>query len=97
MAGKVGRLNIFGYNFTFVFRHRYEKKKDETDVWDTLITWQDWRLGFWFKRYQIVGKKDFNKPKEWKNNLVYEYMIGINLLWCKAWVTFSKGGMHIIK
>ena len=34
MAGKVGHINIFGYNFTFVFRHRFEKKKNEDDIWD---------------------------------------------------------------
>jgi hypothetical protein len=95
MAGKVGYLKVCGYNFTFVFRHRFEKVKDENDIWDTLMEWRDWELGFWFKRWQIVGQKNFHILKEWDNNLVYEYMIGVNLLWCKAWFTVNKGGMSI--
>ena len=95
MAGKVGYLKIFGYDFTFVFRHRFEKKKDENDIWDTLMEWREWELGFWFKRFEVVGRKNFHKPNDWNNNLVHEYMIGINLLWCKAWFTVSKGAMNI--
>lgn len=95
MAGIVKYLNIGRLQITFVFRHRFEKKKDENDIWDTLMTWREWELGFWFKRSQIVGRKNFHKPKEWKNNFVYSYMFGINLLWCKAWFTVCKGGMHI--
>jgi hypothetical protein len=93
MAGKVGHVTIFGLNFTFVFRHRFEKKKDENDIWDTLMEWREWELGFWFRRFETVGRRNFNKPEEWKNNMVYMYMFGINLLWCKAWFTVEKGAM----
>ena len=95
MAGKVGSFKICEYNFTFVFRHRFEKKKDENDIWDRLMEWREWKLGFWYKRIQVVGKKNFNKPSEWKNHYSYEYMFGINLLWCKAWMTVQKGAMNI--
>lgn len=88
----VGRLKIFGYNFIFVFRHRFEKE-DENSLLDSFTLWREWELGFWFRRFQVVGKRNFHKPKEWGKNLVYEYMFGINLLWCKAWFTVQKGGM----
>ncbi len=92
MARNVGYLNIFGYQFTFVFRHRFEKK-DENSLLDSFTMWREWELGFWFRRFQVVGKRNFHKPKEWNKNLVYEYMFGINLLWCKAWFTVQKGAM----
>lgn len=95
MAGKVGHLKIFGYDFTFVFRHRFEKVKDENNIFDRLMEWREWELGLWFKRYQVVGRKNFSNPNKWNDNLVYEYMIGINLLWCKAWFTVCKGAMNI--
>lgn len=92
MAGKVGHINIFGYQFTFVFRHRFEKK-DENNPFDNMMTWREWELGFWFKRYQVVGKRNFHKPDQWDKNLVYEYMFGVELLWCKAWFTVQRGAM----
>lgn len=95
MAGKVGHLRIFGYNFTFVLRHRYEKKKDENDIFDTLMEWREWELGLWFRRFQVVGRKNFHKPEEWNKNLVYEYMFGVNFLWGKAWFTVQRGAMVI--
>ena len=95
MAGKVGHINIFKYEFTFVFRHRYEKKKDEDDVFDRLMTWREWELGFWYKNFQVVGRKEFSNTKKWNENLVREHMLGINLIWCKAWVTVSKGAMNL--
>ena len=95
MAGKVGHLRIFGYNFTFVLRHRYEKKKDENDIWEKLMEWREWELGFWFRRFRVVGSRNFHKPEQWKNNLVYEYMFGVNFLWGKAWFTVQKGAMVI--
>lgn len=94
MAAKIGYIKIFGYNFTFVFRHRFEKE-DERVLLDRFTMWREWELGFFFRRFQIVGKKNFHKPEEWDNNLVYEYMLGVNLLWCKAWFTVHKGGMSI--
>jgi len=86
-------LNIGRLQFTFVFRHRYEKSERESGLSD--IMWWNWELGLFFKRYKIVGSKNFHKPNEWKNNLVYSYMFGINLLICKAWFTVNRGGMTL--
>lgn len=90
----IKHTKIFGYNFTFVFRHRFEKEDDKSPL-DNFTMWREWQLGFFFRRFQIVGRKNFHKPKEWNKNLVYEYMFGVDLLWCKAWFTVQKGGMSI--
>ncbi len=88
----IKHFKLFGYDFTFVFRHRFEKKNDESSL-DSRILWKEWNLGVFFKKYKVVGKKDFNKPKEWGKNLVNEYMFGINLLWFKTWFTVGKNAM----
>ena len=90
----IRRVHIGKINFTFVFRHRFEKK-DENSLLDSFTLWREWELGLWFRRFQIVGKRNFNKPKEWSKNMVHEYMFGINLLWCKAWFTVERGGMTL--
>lgn len=91
----VKETKIFGLDFAFVFRHRYEKDEETKKILDRYTMWNDWELGFIFKRIKVVGRKNFNKPKEWGNNLVHEYMLGVNLLWCKAWFTVSKGSMDL--
>lgn len=90
----VRHTKILGLDFTFVFRHRYEKGSEE-ELLKKMTMWSEWELGFFFKRYMVVGKKNFNKPKEWGNNLCNEYMLGVNLLICKAWFTVSKGTMNL--
>jgi len=94
MAGKIGHIKIFRYEFTFVFRYRYEKG-NESELLDKMTMWREWRIGLFYRRFQIVGRKKFNEPKEWKNNCVYEYMLGIDLLIYKAWFTVNKGGMTL--
>lgn len=94
MAGKVGYVKLLGYDFTFVFRHRFEKEDDDT-LMNKFTMWREWELGFWFRRFETVGRKNFSKPEEWKNNMVNKYMLGINLLWCKAWFTVDKGAMKL--
>lgn len=90
----IGRLKIFGLDFTFVFRHRYEKP-DEDRLVDKFTMWKDWRVGFFFKRMKIVGEQNSNKPHLWHKNLVRAYMFGIDLLICKLWFTVSKGAMEL--
>jgi hypothetical protein len=87
----IGTLKIGKTEFTFVFRHKWDNRDKKS--YDS--NFRDYRLGLWFKRNKMVGKKDFNKPKKWKNNLVNDYMIGVNLIVCKAWVSFNRGGMSI--
>lgn len=89
---KIGRLKIGKLRIVFVFRHRFEK---DLDALEKSVEWREYRLGLWYKKNKVVGKKNSNKVSEWKNNLVNQYMIGINLIICKAWFTVSKGGLNL--
>ena len=91
MAGKVGHLKIFGYDFTFVFRHKYEKENEDSLV-NSFIWWNDYKLGFWFKKSILAGRINHIKKKI-EIEHVNEYMVGINLLVCKAWCCVSKGAL----
>lgn len=85
---KIGKLN-----FTFVFRHKFEKETKDNLI-DRML-WKDYALSIWFRNEKMVGKKDFKIPSRWDKNLVNSYMIGINLILCKMWVEFNRGGMII--
>lgn len=91
----VGRVKIGEVNLTFVFRHKFEKPKDNIEKFKDKTKWGEWKIGLWYKQNKIVGRKDFNKPSKWNNNLVRTRMIGIDLLLFTCWVEFNKGGMHI--
>lgn len=95
MAGKIKEVKILGYDFEFVFRHRYENDDDGEKLINSMTMFSEWELGFFFKHMEVVGKRNFSSPKKWHNNLVNEYMLGINLLICKAWFTVSKGTMKL--
>lgn len=89
-------LNIRNIEISFEFTHRWEKFENEGEkIINDMTTWREWQLGLYFRRIFIVGKKNFNKPKEWKNNLVPEYIFGINLLICICSITFVRGGMNL--
>ena len=91
----IGHLNIGRHQFTFVFRHRFEKQDDEYMRMRFKSDWREWEIGVWYKRTKIVGQNDFKTPSKWKHNLVRSHMLGINLLICKVWVEYNKGGMNI--
>lgn len=87
----IRRWKIFGYNFTFVLRHRWEI---ETEVMGNYSNWiGGYQLGFWFKRHQVVGSKGFKDPKNWSKNHVNEYMLGFHGIVFKCWITVQKGAM----
>lgn len=93
----LGRFKIGQTTFTFVFRHRFEPANDYDYIgkFKYHSEFRDWELGMWFRKTKMVGKKNFKHPNEWKHNLVDSRMLGINLLICKAWVEWNRGGMHI--
>ena len=91
----IGHINIGLHRFTFVFRHRFEKRGTAFEEIEHKHDWKMWRLGLWYKPTKIVGQKGRKIPSEWKNNLVRSHMLGINLLICKAWVEYNKGGLNI--
>ena len=84
------KVKILGIDFTFVWKYRYSKNKDD---WEKHIQWREWKLGFFFKKDKYVGKKNFGNHKKWKDNYVTGYMLGIELLIFKGWMEFSKGIM----
>jgi hypothetical protein len=87
----VKKLKIGKVNASFVFRHKW----DEKSGFKLNSEFSSYSLGIWFKRYKIVGSKGFSDPKSWGKNLVNDYMVGINLLVIKMWITFNIGGKVI--
>lgn len=80
----IKKITIFGWEFTFVLRHRWEKDMRLTDKMD----WATCGLGIWFNKHKVI-----HKPKHseaiigQKAKLRNQYMFGINLLVCKFWFT----------
>lgn len=93
----IQRIKLRDFRASFVLRHRWEKDSDSmiSNYTSNQIR-NEWNLGIWAKRYQVVGrvrrgddrdttiKKTFNS-----SNHVNTYMIGLNLIVCKVWVTFA--------
>ncbi len=78
--------------FKFVLRHRFEKDRKK-DFFD--FEWKSWKIGIWYKNYQVVGKKHYRVISEWGKNTVKIHQIGLHLLWCKMWIEFGKEALHI--
>lgn len=92
----IKKLKLFGYDFTWVVRHRWEK--DANNVFGNYEAHKIKRgpsLGIWFKKNRAVGKKNFKDPKKWESNLVNSYMLGADLIVAKTWLNFSKGAMKL--
>ena len=80
----VKKITISGWEFTFVFRHRWEDESDMINKYE----WNTWRLGIWFKKYRVIKKPKHNESiLGQKAILSNQYMFGINLLVCKFWFT----------
>jgi len=85
---KINKLNL-----TFVFRHRFEKPDEVIGKFRYRSEFRKWELGIWFRANKMVSIKHFKNPDNWKHNMVNTYMLGINLLLCKAWVDWNIDGM----
>lgn len=90
MAAK--SIEIGKWNITFVFRHKWEKFDESVEIFRHKMNFRDWKLGLWFKQSKILGKKGFIRPD---HHLVNSYMLGIDLLVCKAWVSWNKDGLEL--
>jgi hypothetical protein len=86
----IKRLKIGRAKLTFVFKHMWQNDNKKYN-----FDFRDYRFGFWFRVDKIVGSNNFNKPKEWSNNLVNSYMFGIDLIVYKFWISFDRGGMYL--
>jgi hypothetical protein len=80
LSFKIGSLRI-----KFVFRHKFEKHRTMFDD----SSFRRYELGIWFKKNLCVGTKKKGIDAFSKDNLCPEYMIGINLLVAKLWLTVS--------
>lgn len=81
----VKKITIFGWELTFVFRHRWE---DESDMIDRRYEWNTWGLGVWYKKYRVIHKPRHSEAIIGKRaTLRNQYMFGVNLLVCKFWFT----------
>lgn len=87
----VKNLSIGKANFCFVGKYRYKKGMKLTDR----VEWRAWKIGVWFKRSLIVGNKEANNPKKWKDNFVKSYMLGFDLLLFKGWIEYNYNGLEL--
>lgn len=81
----VGKLKIGNTKFRFVFRHRWDSK----DKVRARSEFRAYRIGIWFQRVKVLGDKSFCNPNKWGDNLVNDYMLGIDLIFCRSWVSFN--------
>ena len=56
----------------------------------------NWQLGIWAKRSKVVGaakrgnnRKETVKKTFGSDNLVNDYMVGLNLIVLKTWINFT--------
>jgi len=91
----IKRIKSKKISFIWVFRHRWEEDKSLTNytVWEMR---NNYKLGFWFKISQAVGRIKRKSTKEEtikstfnESNYVNMYQLGVNLLVCKTWIEFS--------
>lgn len=88
---KIGNITI-----NCVFKYRFKKRKIGGQYWLFRDShFRDWKIGLWYRSDLIVGRKDFNKPRTWSNNMVRNYMLGYDLLIICGWIEFDFGGMHL--
>ena len=77
----ITKFKIRNTDFTFVSKRRTKDKYSSNSV--------DYRLGIFYKQSKIVGKKNFNFSKDWNNNLIIDYTIGIDLIVYQIWISFN--------
>ena len=90
MEASIGKLHI-----NYSFKYRYTKIKEDGNAYEFERKWRDWKIGIWFRKNLIVGRKDFNMPKNWAKNMVNSYTFGMDLLIIKMWVGFSYNGKQL--
>lgn len=87
---KIGRTTI-----KFVFRHLWEKEKDATErLFTSKMEFRNKALGLFWRKDMAIGSKKTGKAMFDGDNLVPCYMIGLNLIWAKTWITIDRGVMH---
>ena len=91
----VKNFNIGPARFTWVLRHRWEENKGLTnyEVWDMR---KRYHLGLWYEKNEVVGPVRKGKDKNetvgktfTQSNHVNRYTIGLKLIVCKTWISFT--------
>lgn len=90
----IKRLNIGDLTIKFVFRHYWENEKD-LPIWERRNNFRRKELGFWFQKSLAVGTKKKGKEAFSESNLVPSYMLGMNLIYAKCWITIDRNVLHI--
>jgi hypothetical protein len=84
------------FRATLVLRHRWESR-DKRDYTVYKLR-KEYRLGLWYKPYKAVGKADGPlKSLFSEKNLVRGYMIGADLLVCRAWIDITSPKILTLK
>lgn len=92
----IKKLNTKWVHLTFVLRHRWEK--GGVDNYVAFELRKNLELGIWFKKYKAVGKNKGSVKKLFcEENLVNSYMIGINFIVGKMWVSIDSPRVLKIK
>jgi hypothetical protein len=90
----IKRFILGDLTIKFVLRHYWEKP-DPNNIWTRKYNFKRKELGFWYDKNMAVGttKKGIEAFKE--SNLYPSYMLGVNLLYIKFWITVDRKVLHI--
>lgn len=88
----IKHISIGEMNISLVFRHRFEKPKDD-EVFVSRYSWPRYELGFWYRHAKMVAKKNFKNPSKWQH--VSSHSFGVELLICRFFINYDFGGMHL--
>lgn len=94
MGPYIKRIKIGDLTVKFVFRHYWENEKD-LPIWERRNNFRRKELGFWFQKSLAVGTKKKGKEAFSESNLVPSYMLGMNLIYAKCWITIDRNVLHI--
>ena len=95
----VKRIKIGPFRSTWVLRHRWEpgaKNGVLSSNYEGHKIITTLRLGIWAKRSKVVGAAKRSKDGKMvasktfsANNMIHNYMIGLELIVCRVWVDFT--------
>jgi hypothetical protein len=95
----IARTKIGPFRASWVLRHRWEKGAKDGVLGDNYEAHKirtELELGIWAKKSRVVGKLRSGKDRTetikktfFGDNLVNNYTIGLNIIVCKVWVSFT--------
>ena len=93
MGSYIKRIKIGDLTVKFVLRHYWENEKD-LPIWERRNNFRRKELGFWFQKSLAVSNKKKGKEAFHESNLVPSYMLGVNLIYAKFWITIDRNVLH---